>query len=63
MTWTPQKRRAHRSTYARTIAATMPTFNRVVDADVSDDVTVLERDPAPCFRCAVADGCRHRGAY
>jgi hypothetical protein len=28
--------------------------------DVPDDITVLTRDPSPCFMCGVRGGCRHR---
>ena len=58
--WTERQRAYSRAEYQRLYA----TGHRIAstNVDVPDDVTILSRDPSPCFNCGTqADlPCRHQ---
>lgn len=61
MAWTSAARKVRRDTYARNHASGHgDKGKRLV---VPADIVVLDRDPAPCFRCGEREGCRHRSVF
>jgi hypothetical protein len=58
--WTSAQRRNRRES---TRATTSPATRTVPRLVVPDDIVILDRDPAPCFRCGEREGCKHRTAF
>jgi hypothetical protein len=61
---TAAQRRQQRRYYARHYAATygpgVREHSHTGQRVIPENVTILTRDPAPCFRCATNGGCKHR---
>jgi hypothetical protein len=59
--WNDREARWARAYRERNYRSTSPHRNTAsIPVDVPDDITVLTRDPSPCFKCGEKDGCRHR---
>jgi hypothetical protein len=63
VSWTAAQRRQKRREYDRLYRSGETATGRNPRIVVPTDVTVLDRDPSPCFRCGEREGCRHRRAF